>query len=66
MSNVEKLKTKMQCSICSDTIGVEPVTNWAYGHNAQPINDGRCCTECNNLVVIPTRIRRMRIQTKES
>jgi hypothetical protein len=40
------------CSICRNTyIG--------YGNNAQPINNDRCCDNCNSLVVIPTRIRRL-------
>jgi len=37
------------CSICGKNF--EPI-----GHNAQPINDGRCCTNCNYEVVIPARI----------
>ena len=42
----------MKCSICKeDMIG-------KFGHNAQPINDGRCCDECNNLVII-ARIKEM-------
>lgn len=26
------------------------------GNNAQPVNNGRCCDECNAKVVIPTRM----------
>jgi hypothetical protein len=40
------------CSICR-----KPYTG--YGNNAQPINDGRCCDDCNSIVVIPTRMRRL-------
>ncbi len=29
-------------------------TSW--GHNAEPVNSGRCCDSCNNRVVIPARI----------
>jgi len=32
---------------------------WAGGNNAEPINDGRCCDECNATVVIPARIALM-------
>ena len=39
----------MMCSICNE--GFE-----GHGHNAEPINDGRCCDFCNMAVVIPTRI----------
>ena len=36
----------MKCSICKyNDIG-------KYGHNAQPINNGRCCDDCNTLVII--------------
>lgn len=25
-------------------------------HNAQPIRNGRCCSLCNDAIVIPTRL----------
>lgn len=40
------------CSICG-----KEYTHW--GNNAQPINDGRCCDECNSTRVVPERITRM-------
>lgn len=43
---MEKEQTK-RCSICG-----QPMRKDDWGHNAQPINDGRCCNECNNLVII--------------
>ena len=49
----------MKCSICNKEI--EPDMNgWSGGNNAQPVNDGRCCNECNNNIVIPERIRTIR------
>ena len=27
-----------------------------YGNNAKPVNNGRCCNDCNYKVVIPKRI----------
>jgi len=48
----------MLCSICHHPIMPEIVTGWAGGHNAYPINEGRCCASCNSLVVVPTRISR--------
>jgi hypothetical protein len=27
-----------------------------FGHDAQPVNDGRCCDVCNITVVIPMRL----------
>ena len=33
------------CSICEETIEGQ------YGNNAQPVNDGVCCDDCNNLVI---------------
>lgn len=39
------------CSICQGQyVG--------HGNNAQPVNDGRCCGECNTTVVVPARIKR--------
>lgn len=49
-------KRKLVCSICSQPITPDPISGWAGGHNAEPVNDGRCCQECNDQVVIPTRI----------
>lgn len=41
------------CSICGAKI------NSIYeSHNAQPINNGRCCSICNDFKVIPTRLER--------
>jgi len=34
-----------ECCVCSST------GNTGYGNNAQPLDDGRCCDECNNLVI---------------
>lgn len=42
-------KTKNICSICGQEY-------YGYGNNAQPINNGRCCDECNRMAVIPMRI----------
>jgi len=49
----------MKCSICGNKIETEqtgPYSFWSDGHNAQPVNDGRCCGSCNELVVIPRRL----------
>jgi hypothetical protein len=48
------------CSICQLPILPEGPHHWAGGHNAEPVNDGRCCGNCNNDVVLPARIIRMR------
>lgn len=53
---------EMKCSICREDIEVQVFPNgnkWTEGNNAQPINDGRCCDECNRMVVIPERFKRM-------
>jgi len=50
----------MKCSICGNDI--QPQRDelgnilWADGHNAEPINSGRCCDTCNYTVVIPKRL----------
>lgn len=46
----------MNCVLCGQVIK-------GYGHNPEPVaafEDGRCCDDCNNNVVIPTRIQDMR------
>ena len=48
---------KMKCSICDGPIKVLP-TGWSTGNDAWPVNDGRCCNECNSKVVIPMRLER--------
>jgi hypothetical protein len=50
-------KPPLLCSICQLPIPPEgPEENpWRGGHNAQPVNDGRCCEECNTQVVMPAR-----------
>lgn len=48
-----------KCSICDGPIDIH-TNGWKYGHNAQPVNNGRCCTDCNNTVVIPTRLAGLR------
>ncbi len=44
----------MNCSICGLKIQAD-VSGWKEGNNAAPVNDGRCCNECNTSVVIPRR-----------
>ena len=44
----------MKCSICKGQI--EKKAHWSEGHNAEPINNGRCCDECNDNIVTPTRL----------
>mgnify|MGYP003153150555 FL=1 len=51
----------MKCSICGGPIDEHrhPETGevyWTEGHNAEPVNDGRCCTVCNDSVVISRRM----------
>ncbi len=43
----------MDCSICDNKIDDK------FGNNAEPVNDGRCCNDCNSTVVIPARIKEM-------
>ena len=48
----------LTCSICGEKIGVK-AGGWMDGNNAEPVNNGRCCDLCNDMVVIPTRMARM-------
>ena len=38
------------CSICGKNYE-------GYGNNAQPVNNGRCCDECNITIVVPRRFQ---------
>lgn len=42
-----------KCSICQ-----QPYEG--FGHTAHPVNEGRCCEDCNALVVIPARFAMLR------
>ena len=45
------------CSICF-------LEYRGYGHNTQPINDGQCCDECNNIVMI-SRLNKIKLNKHE-
>ena len=47
----------IHCSICG-----RPVPDGTWAHTAEPVRNGRCCSECNSKYVIPARIRRMRAE----
>jgi hypothetical protein len=52
---MEKEKKPLTCSICGQDI--KPTSfGWDQGNNAQPINDGRCCDDCDTKVVLPARM----------
>lgn len=55
-TTMPKLTIPLACSICH--LPCEPwhPGSTGYGHNAWPINEGRCCNACNALKVIPARI----------
>ena len=56
----------MKCCICKKEIPVDKVTGWKEGNNADPVvENGRCCNDCNFLVVIPARLKRMSNSEKE-
>lgn len=38
------------CSICGGEYH-------HFGNNAEPVNSGRCCDECNDTVVLPERLK---------
>ena len=44
-----------KCSICKQPMHPDP-SGWSGGHNAEPINKGRCCGMCNDMIVTPKRI----------
>jgi hypothetical protein len=48
------------CCICRGPIDwhttPEGEVYWTHGHNALPVKDGRCCTQCNENKVLPARL----------
>jgi hypothetical protein len=46
-------ESNKQCSICFHRYT-------EFGRPAEPVKSGRCCNACNDLVVIPARLRAMR------
>jgi len=47
----------MQCSICGLSLEANSDNGVEWNrHNAQPINDGTCCTDCNDNLVTPRRL----------
>jgi len=58
-----------KCVICSEPIDIIVRTSddkvlWGGGCNAEPVADGRCCSYCDQEVVIPTRIQIMLAQKR--
>ena len=47
----------MKCTICGLKIKTDFDGIWDGGHNAEPVNEGRCCEKCNDTIVIPMRLR---------
>ena len=53
-------KAKKFCVLCGDALDVlykNGVAIWTDGHNAEPLENGRCCNFCNDTEVIPARLR---------
>ena len=48
---VEGIYMNEECIICG-----EEMKDVYDNHNAQPVADGRCCTDCNFNRVIPARL----------
>ncbi len=47
--NLDEGNDKKICSICGKEYD-------GFGNNAEPVNDGKCCDDCNINVVIPARL----------
>lgn len=58
------MNDNIKCSICNSPI--DAVGSWTEGHNAQPVSDGRCCSNCNATVVIPARLQEVFSRPKVS
>jgi hypothetical protein len=51
-----KKRVQLFCTICHHPIETE-ISGWKGGHNALPVKNGRCCGVCNDIHVIPARLR---------
>ena len=50
---------EFKCCICGKTFS-------GYGNNPAPVKmEGRCCDDCDSMVVIPTRIKLITGRAKE-
>ena len=63
MKDKKKVKVvTLDCCLCGDKIDEQVIKTgaktviWAEGHNASPLKNGKCCTECNMSKVVPFRI----------
>jgi hypothetical protein len=46
------LNKRKKCSICKKEI-------CGYDNNAEPVNKGKCCNDCNITKVIPARLKQI-------
>ena len=49
----------LYCSICGQEITTDSL-NWSYGYNSFPVNEDRCCKECDMNIVLPRRMREIK------
>lgn len=60
----------LTCSICQKDVepqrDADGVVYWTQGHNAEPVNNGRCCDDCNYTVVLPARMNGIRRASQEA
>lgn len=52
MTNDNAKEKEKTCSICFRKYT-------GFGNNAWPVNEGRCCNQCNDFVVINARLAQM-------
>lgn len=50
MQSTAEASKVIECIMCKEKIV------YIQSHNAQPVRNGRCCSVCNNGIVIPTRL----------
>ena len=53
-SSANKSDNTDKCVICG-----EPIEG--YGNNAEPVKKGKCCDKCNQEVVIPARLKNLKL-----
>ena len=63
MLNNNRKEIKMKCVICDEKITADK-NGWEGGCNAEPVESGQCCYECDVNVVLPARLAQYGYKTK--
>lgn len=49
---LEQAREDNECCFCGEDVG-------KFGNNAQPLENEKCCDDCNESLVIPARLKQL-------